>query len=200
MPNLNTLDSIQQNFFIELNIPTQGTLRLSDYHIDFTVDGNSYNALGSLLNITTTKTEIRASSQTLTVTISGLPTANMNMVKNLNIKGSTVTVHRAFFDIATGNLLSLDITNPLKRFEGIVNNFTIQESWNQDKGESSFAIAFQVQNLLGQLLKRTNGRRTNPVDQEKISSGDLSFNRVPDIRNSNFNFGAPDIVPRLGTK
>ena len=200
MPNLNTLDSIQQNFFIEIDIPTQGTLRLSDYHKDYTVDGNVYNALGSLLNITTTKTEIRASKQTLTVTISGLPTANMNMVKNLNIKGSTVTVHRAFFDIATGNLLSLDITNPLKRFEGIVNNFTIQESWNQDKGESSFAIAFQVQNLLGQLLKRTNGRRTNPVDQDNISSGDLSFNRVPDIRNSNFNFGAPDTIPRVGTK
>lgn len=200
MPNLNTLDSIQQNFFIEIDIPSQGTLRLSDYHMDYVINSESYDALGSLLNITTTKTEIRASQQTLTVTISGIPTANLNMVKNLNIKGSTVTVHRAFFDIATGNLLSLDITNPLKRFEGIVNNFTIQESWNQNTKESNFAIAFQVQNLIGQLLKRTNGRRTNPVDQDNISSGDLSFDRVPDIRNSNFNFGAPDIVPRVGTK
>jgi len=200
MPDINTLSNIQQNFFVEIDIPTQTVLRLSDYHKDITVDGNVFNALGSLLNLTTTKTEIRASQQTLTLTISGIPSANLNMIKNLNIKGSPVTVYRGFFDIDTGDLLTLDITNPIKRFAGIVNNFSVQESWNQDKRESAFAITFQIQSIIGQLMRKTNGRRTNPVDQKKHSASDVSFDRVPEIRNSNYNFGAPDIVPRVGTK
>lgn len=199
MPDLNTFYSIQENYFVELNINGSYT-RFSDYHKAFTVDSNSYDALGSLLGITATKQEVRASQQALSISISGIPSTNLALVQNADIKGSTVTVRRALFNVTTGALLSTTETNPVIKFKGVVNNFGIEETWNTSINDSTFALTLQVNSIIGQLLKRTAGRRTNPVDQKKFFSTDTSMDRVPVIRNSNYNFGAPDIVPRIGTK
>ena len=198
--DLSAISSVQQNFFVEVDIVGQGFLRFSDYATEYTIDSESYDSLGSLLGLTTTKTEIRATSSTLTITISGIPIANLNMANNINFLGSPVTVRQALFDPTTGNILSTTQTNPVIKFKGFVNKFAIKEDWNTDQRLSRFAIVLQVKSIIGQLLTKTAGRRTNPVDQNKFFPSDTSFSRVPTLRNSNYNFGAPDIVPRVGTK
>ena len=62
MPALSTFKSVQENFFVELNINGSYT-RFSDYDVPETIDGDSYTALGSLLGITNTSTELRATNQ-----------------------------------------------------------------------------------------------------------------------------------------
>lgn len=199
MADISTFDQVQENFFVEVNIDGSYT-RFSDYHIPYTIDSNSYTALGSLLGITNTRTEIRATNQQLTITLSGLPSSNLAMVQNSDLKGSAVTVHRALFNPVTGALLGTTQTNPVIKFKGIITNFGIQESWNTNISNSTFTLSLQVQSVIGQLLTKTAGRRTNPNDEKKFFSSDVSFDRVPTITNANYNFGAPDFMPRVGTK
>lgn len=197
MADLNTYNSVQENFFVEINVDGSYT-RFSDYQKDYTVSGSNYNALGSLLSITNTKTEIRASNQQLTIGISGIPTANLAMVQNAEIKGSPVTVHRALFDPVSAELLGTTEQNPTIKFKGMITNYAVEEYWD-DSGNSGFSLILQVQSIIGQLLTKVAGRRTNPNDEKKFFSTDTSMDRVPLLRNANYNFGAPDTMPRLGT-
>ena len=45
---------------------------------------------------------------------------------------------------------------------------------------------------INQLNNKVAGRRTNPIDQAEFYPGDQSFDRVPALAKSNFNFGAPN--------
>ena len=199
MPLLSTYDSVQENFFVELNIDGSYT-RFSDFHQAYTIDSANYTALGSLLGITNTKSEIRASNQGLTITLSGIPSTNLALIQNVDLKGSYVTVRRAFFNPTTAQLLPTTETNPVIKFKGVVTNYNIQETWNTNKNDSVFSIQLIVQSIIGQLLSKTAGRRTNPEDEKKFFSTDTAFDRVPTLRNSNYNFGAPDQMPKVGTK
>jgi hypothetical protein len=196
MAALSEFQSVQENFFVELNIDGSYT-RFSDYDIPETIDGDSYTALGSLLGITNTSTELRATNQQLSIAISGIPATNLALVNNANIKGSIVTVWRKLYNPTTAIGLSLTEANPQIKFKGLVTNFSIVEKWSQSP---SFTLNFEVQSIIGQLLVKTTGRRTNPNDEKKFFPSDISFDRVPSLRNSNFNFGAPDTMPKVGTK
>lgn len=187
MADLSTYSSVQENFFVELNISGAYT-RFSDYHKAYTIDGNSYDALGSLLGITNTPTNIRASAEQLGVSISAIPNTNRSIAYDNNIKGASLTVWRAFFDPTTGALISTTEQNPTIKFKGMVTNFSIKETWGDT---STFTLILEVQNILSQLQKQTAGRRTNPLDQKKFYPSDLSMNRVPQLKNANFQFGAP---------
>lgn len=195
MPALSTYQSVQENFFVELNIDGTYT-RFSDYDIAYIIDGVSYNALGSLLGITNTSSELRASNQMLSVSISGIPASNLALVNNADIKGSTLTVRRALFNPTSAFLLGTTETNPTIKFKGIVTNYGIKETWGST---STFSLSLEVQSIIGQLLQTPAGRRTNPNDEKKFFPSDVAMDRVPTIRNSNYNFGAPDTMPKLGT-
>jgi len=196
MPALSTFKSVQENFFVELNINGSYT-RFSDYDVTELIDGDSYTALGSLLGITNTTTDLRANNSQLTISISGIPATNLALVHNANIKGSYVTMWRRFYDPSTAIVMLTNETNPQVQFKGMVTNFSIQEKWSQSP---TFTLNLEVQSIIGQLLVKTSGRRTNPVDENKYFPNDKAFDRVPTIRNSNYNFGAPDTMPRVGTK
>tara|TARA_X000001382_G_C3093695_1_gene154366 strand:- start:25 stop:633 length:609 start_codon:yes stop_codon:yes gene_type:complete len=202
MPDLSTFSSVQENFFVDLYIDSNanGSAYFSDYHQDYTIGSTNYNALGSLLGITKTKTEIRASNQSLTVSISGIPSSNLALIQHADLKGSSMTIRRALFNPVTQALLSTTESNPTIKFKGIVNNYSTKETWNADTNSSTFTLTFQVQSVIGQLLTKSAGRRTNPVDEKKFFATDTAFDRVPSLRNSNYNFGAPDFMPRVGTK
>lgn len=199
MASLSTFTSVQENFFVELNINGSYS-RFSDYHVAYTIDGNSYDALGSLLGITPTKTNIRATAETLGITISGIPSSNLALVYNTNIKGSAITVTRVFFNPITGSALGTTETNPSVRFRGMVNNFSAQETFNAVDNTSTFTLGLEVENILSQLTKKTSGRRTNPLDEKKFFATDISFDRVPIIKNASFDFGKPRQSVKTGTK
>ena len=197
--DLSSYTSLQTNLFVRLDIPSYSVLRFSDYHKDYDINSETYDGIGSLLALTSTKKEITSTKQEITVAISGIPSANLTAATQANIKGSSVKIYRGIFDKNTGDLLSIS-GNPELKFSGIINSVTYAEDYDVQNKSSSFSIIFICTSNLSVLKRTKSGRRTNPIDQERLYTGDTSMKRVPEIKNSNFNFGAPASIVRVGTK
>jgi len=197
--DLSSYTSLQTNLFVRLDIPSYSVLRFSDYHKDYDINSETYDGIGSLLALTSTKKEITSTKQEITVAISGIPSANLTAATQANIKGSSVKIYRGIFDKNTGDLLSIS-GNPELKFSGIINSVTYAEDYDVQNKSSSFSIIFICTSSLSVLKRTKSGRRTNPIDQERLYTGDTSMKRVPEIKNSNFNFGAPASIVRVGTK
>lgn len=183
---------IGTSLFVKLDIPTT-PLYLSDEDSPRQIDGITYDNLNSFLNITVSKSDLRASRHELTVTVSGIPTTTNTAAFNDEAKGSDITVYRGFNDPVTGALLA----TPSRKFTGIINNVGFMETW--DPPSSTFTVTFHCINRLGLMQGRTAGRRTNDTDMKRFYPTDTSFKRVAQIRNSNFNFGSPNPAPKYGT-
>jgi hypothetical protein len=108
---------------------------------------------------------------------------------NSRIKGSPVTVYRVFFNPTTGQALNI-AGNPTGRFFGIVNNFTLQEEFDYTTRTSKNTIALICASNISQLSNKIQGRRTNPFDEKSYFPADLAMDRVPNIKDANYNFGA----------
>lgn len=188
--DLSAYRSIQTNIFIKLDIPGYQVLTFSDYYKAYTLSGTNYQGLGQLLSFSDTASSLRATAQEFTFAISGIPSGNIAAVLTTKIKGSSLTVKRAFFDSNTGQLLSLG-TNPIGKFNGVISNYTITDDLEEGARDGTFTITFVATNVIELLNNKVTGRRTNPLDQKEFYPTDESFDRVPSLSRSNFNFGAP---------
>lgn len=191
--DLSSYTSLRSNLFVKLTYEQDGEpaeLLFSDYHKDLTIAGDNYTALGELLSITESSVDLRATPFELTVTISGIPTERVNLVTNIGIKGSPIEIRRAIFDANTGEFLNIT-GNPAGRFYGIVNNYNIFEDFPTDGKDASSSIGLICTSNIGQLERKLVGRFTNPTSQKSFFAGDLSMDRVPNIANANYDFGAP---------
>jgi len=198
--NLTQYKAIQSNLFVRIQVdyyketaesePIQEVLRFSDNIQPYTLDGEEYLGLGKLVGITSTNSELRASSGDLTITISGIPNSSIYEIVNSKIKGCPVRITRVLFNPATG--LPLNIAgNPLARYRGFVNNYSLQEDWDQNTRTSSNTIVLVCASSIDVLSNKVGGRKTNPYSMKRFYPNDLSFDRVPTLENTTFNFGAP---------
>jgi hypothetical protein len=188
--DLSSYSSIQTNLFVRIDIPGYEVLRFSDYHKAFTISGESYSALGQLVAVTNTTSNLRATPEELSVSISGIPSANITAILTTKIKGSNIRVYRTFFDPVTG--VALDIAgNPAGKFNGIVSNFEIADDLDIGGDTGTITLVLTCTSVVELLNNKVSGRRTNPIDQDQFYPNDKSFDRVPALAKSNFNFGAP---------
>lgn len=185
--DLSAYPSIQTALFCNVVVPDYATLTFSNYPRTITLDGTSYTGMGQLLSVTDNTSELRASRGELTVTISGIPTQNISDLLTYKFKGSTISVIRGIFDSTTGALLPI-AGNPAGRFQGIINNFGLNEEWSGQ--DASNTITFVCTSTVGVLMNKIAGRKTNPTDEKRFYPSDLSMDRVLKLANSNFNFGA----------
>lgn len=190
MINLSAYDSIQTNLFVKIAYPDGTKDLISDYHKDYTIDGDIYNGLGELISVSPTEDTLRAAPGNIEVVISGLPVSTVQGALAADLKGSDIIVSRAFFDADTGEPLVLS-ENPAGKFLGIVNNFSIENSLSMGDDTGSVTIILECSSILEYLQNKIAGRRTNPLDQKAYDSNDVSMDRVPSLARSNFDFGAP---------
>lgn len=169
--------------------PTPQTLLFSDYTRPITLNGDVYPGLGKLLGITGTDSSIRTSAKGISVTISGIPDANLYEVINSRFKGSRISVYRLLLDPNTHQPLAI-AGNPTGRFFGLINNFGLDEDHDVISGLSSNTITFTCSSQSEILGNKIAGRRTNSADQKTFFPTDISMDRVATLANSNFNFGA----------
>jgi len=188
MIDLSNQSHIATALFVKIDVPDYEILTFSDYHTAITIDGQIYNGLGQLMAISDTTSELKVSSQELTIGISGIPEKNITDVLDYRFKGSLINVYRGIFNSTTGVLLTTVGTNPVGKFNGIINNFSLVETWSGQ--DASNTINFVCTSTVGLLEKKITGRRTNPTDEQYWYPTDKSMNRVPNLANSNFNFGA----------
>ena len=99
-------------------------------------------------------------------------------------------VYRLFSNPSTGAVLSI-AGNPAGRFRGYVNNYSLQEEWDNQTRTATNTIVLQCASSVDVLNNKIAGRKTNPESQKRFYPTDVSFDRVPNLENATFNFGAP---------
>lgn len=198
--NLSGYTDIETGLFVKLEIenyrtteagtPVAETLLFSDYYRTVDIGTDEYLPVGDLVSIGTSTSEIKASNSSINITLSGIPNSKLKEVIYSDIKGSKISVYRVVFDSTTGEKLAID-GNPVGRFFGYVNNYNIDNEQDSIELSGTSTITFDCASYIELLSNFVNGRRTNPVDQKQLYPTDTSFDRVPSLIGSNYNFGAP---------
>jgi hypothetical protein len=169
--------------------PTSQVLTFSDFYRNITFDSVTYTGLGSLLGVSSTTSELKSSNSSVTITISGIPNTSTEEIVNSRIKGSKITVYRAILD--DYNLMAGISPNPVGRFFGFVNNYSLEEEYNIEDRTAKSSISLICSSVQELLDNKIAGRKTNPSSQKTFYSTDVSMDRVPNLVGANFNFGVP---------
>ena len=188
--DLSAYASVETHLFIKIDIPDYEVLTFSDYYKSYTIGSDTYQALGQLLSVSDTDSNLRATPSELSIAISGIPEGSISEILNNKVKGSRVEVLRAFFNPITGELLNIS-GNPAGKFKGVISNYSINDDIAEGGDTGTISIVLTAKSVIDLLNNKVTGRRTNPIDQEQFYPGDKSFDRVPALAKSNFNFGAP---------
>ena len=187
--DLSAYRSVETALFCRVDVPDYAVLRFSNYNIPVSINSESYTNLGTLLGVTDSSSDIRASTGTLTVTISGIPDTSIAEVLAQRFKGSEIQIWRVFFDATTRQPLNIT-GNPAGRFSGIITNFSLEEDWSPGTTTTSNRIAFTCSSKIDILNTKVSGRRTNTNDMKAWYPSDVSMDRVMALSRSNYNFGA----------
>jgi hypothetical protein len=198
--DLSSYTSVETGLFVRIEVdyykaaagdtPTSTVLRFSDYRGTVTINSESYVGLGKLLNITSTTSELKGSTSSVTVSISGIPDSSIAEIINSRMKGCPIKIYRVVFDPVTGTQLAIT-GNPAGRFFGIVSNYSLEEDYNIDERTSTNTISLICSSNMGFLENKISGRKTNPESMKRFYPTDVSMDRVPNLVGANFNFGAP---------
>ena len=202
MIDLATKKSVTSNLFVRIHIPyfketptspvVETTWNFSDSLYPAQINGEYYFGLGNLMGITETNSEIKASTSQLTLTISGIPNSSIYQVVNSRIKGCSIIVYRGLFDSSTNTPIEVsEAGNMFARFRGFVNNYSLNEDYNISAKTTTNTIVLTCSSAVEVLNNKIAGRKTNPYSEKKYFPNDLSMDRVPNLENASFNFGAP---------
>ena len=187
--DLNSYYSIQSNLFVKVTL-SGSTLLFSDKLESTVIASDTYVGLGKLLAISGSNSELRSSSQELTISLSGIPDSSITDIINSEIKGSPVIIRRGLFNASTGAFLSAVTGNPIIRFTGYVNNLSFEEDYDIDTKTSSNTMILTCASNVDILNNKVQGRKTNSESQRKYFPTDLSMERVTSLESSYFDFGA----------
>lgn len=190
MIDLTYTPAIHSSFFIKIDSPSN-TLLFSDHFVSQVINGETYTPLGKLMNVGNSSSELRPSFQSVSVSISGVLDSDKQKVLSIKYKGAPVTIYRGLFDVASGELLTGG-TNPVVKFKGFVNNWTLDENYDVVNRTSTNVIQFECTSLIDLLSKKRAGRKTNSASMKRFFSTDTSFDRVSKLVNTEFNFGGKD--------
>lgn len=188
MINLTSYASLESSILIKWEVPNFDTAYLTDGTLALSLGGQTYTNIGNLLGVSNTVSELSSSTGEVTVSLSGVPTGSISTLFDQEIKGSNITIYRAFFNPVTHQpLIVSGSTNVLQKFKGIVTNYSISDSVDLGSNMALSTITLTCASKVEILSNFTSGRRTNPAD----FPDEKSMDRVRALANSNFNFGAP---------
>lgn len=195
MANLDSYTAIRTNLYVRLAIDeyrttssgsfTTQVLRFTDDPDGATINGEAYTSIGKFLSVTATSSEIRPSDHSITVSISGIPTNSIEEIIYSRIKGSDIKIYRQFFTVA-GSLIATQ-----GYFIGKVNNYSLQEDYRIEDRTANNIILLECASNIGILKQKISGRKTNPQSENKFYPSDTSMDRVPTLKGTKFDFGAP---------
>jgi len=179
--------NIQAVLFIKLG-PIEGTTYyVANTYKPYTVDGNSYTALGSFMGLTDIKDELRVSNGDVGVSFSRIPTDQdyISLVLNSKVKGAPIEISRGFI-AADG---SLEGNTVYRRFKGVIHNYGITESRPQFSDEAFHSVTLQCSNINSILENKIAGRKTNEQGMKEYYPTDGSWDRVATLMSTAFDFG-----------
>lgn len=193
--DLSIYNNLQQAIFVYINVPDYGPLRMSTYNtaIQIREDDNNfytYTPNGILLNVSEFNNELTPTKNDVAISLSAIDQSFVSSMMGYAIKGSEVIIRRAFFDAATGKMLSI-AGNPSKRFSGVVANYSFNDEQNELTGNASTTITVSCSNIISVLENKIAGQTTSSNLRRALYAGDKGFDRVATIATTNFDFGKP---------
>ena len=161
---------------------------LSSNYKTITHDSNDYTELGALLNVSEVIDDLKHSESDIQISLTGIPgEANyLQTVLNYPIKGGNVTLKRGFINSSNLDLIAGQVYT---RYKGVITNFTINEEFNPLSKTNDYAVTIIVSGLVSVLSNKITGQKTNPTDRKRLYPADKSFDRIPILYNTTFDFG-----------
>lgn len=187
--------SIRVAEFVRLTLPTQ-TYTFCNAASPITVNSITFEGLGSLLGIAEIQNDVKANSADLRVSLNGIDPANIALILSANIKGSKVEIWRGFLN-ANNQIITTPTQQFFKRYQGIINNVSIQEEFNSEARTRVATCVISSASMRLVLDSRKAGVRTNPQSWQFFYPNDTSMDRIPVIASTSFDFGKP---PRVGSQ
>ena len=191
MPTIMTaLDSpsIRHAEFIKLTMPSV-VYTYTNAAAAVTVSGMTFDNLGSLLQLGDIQRDIKATSDDLTISLTGIDAQNVGMVLSADIKGSIVEVWRGFLD-ADNQIIQTPTQQFFKRYQGIISSVSITENYNMEIRQRIATCNVSCSSMRQILMNRVAGVKTNPSSWNFLYPNDTSMDRVPVIASTYFDFGA----------
>jgi hypothetical protein len=199
MTTINAVNGSQINHaeFIKLTVGTAATVyTFCNAAAPITVGGITFSNLGALLSVGDVQRDIKATSDDMTIQLTGINPSNIALILSNDIKGSLVEVWRGFFD-SNNQIITTPTTQFFKRYQGIINSVSITEDFNTDARTRVATCSISCSSMRRILENRLSGVKTNQNNWQFIYAGDTSMNRVSEISNTFFDFGSP---PKTNTQ
>ena len=184
--------SIVQAEFVRLTTSTN-TYYFCNAAAPITVNGLTYNNLGSLLTISPIDRNIKATSTDITIILTGVDVTNISIILAANIKGSQIDIWRGFLD-SNNQIITTPTQQFFKRYSGIVSNASITEDFDQNLRVRVATCGLSCASFRTILENRIQGVKTTPKAWQFMYPGDNSMYRVPVIAATYFDFGSPPMT------
>jgi hypothetical protein len=193
MTTINAVTGSQINHaeFVKLTVGNAGTVyTFCNAAAPITVGGTTFSNLGALLSVGDVQRDIKATSDDMTIQLTGINPSNVALILSSDIKGSLVEVWRGFFN-SNNQIITTPTTQFFKRYQGIINSVSITEDFNTDARTRIATCSISCSSMRRVLENRLSGVKTNQNNWQFIYAGDTSMNRVSEISNTFFDFGSP---------
>ena len=193
MTTINAVNGSQINHaeFVKLTVGTAGTVyTFCNAAAPITVGGITFSNLGALLSVGDVQRDIKGTSDDMTIALTGIDPTNVSLILSNDIKGSLVEVWRGFFN-SNNEIITTPKTQFFKRYQGIINSVAITEDFNTEARTRIATCSISCSSMRRVLENRLSGVKTNQNNWQFIYAGDTSMNRVSEISNQYFDFGAP---------
>jgi hypothetical protein len=193
MTTINAVTGYQINHaeFVKLTVGNAGTVyTFCNAAAPITVGGITFTNLGALLSVGDVQRDIKATSDDMAIQLTGINPTNVALILSSDIKGSLVEVWRGFFD-SNNQIITTPTTQFFKRYQGIINSVSITEDFNSEARTRIATCSIACSSMRRILDNRLSGIKTNQNNWQFIYPNDTSMNRVSEISNTFFDFGAP---------
>ena len=193
MTTINAVTGSQINHaeFVKLTVGNAATVyTFCNAAAPITVGGITFVNLGALLNVGDVQRDIKATSDDMTIALTGIDPTNVGIILGNDIKGSLVEVWRGFFD-SNNQIITTPTTQFFKRYQGIINSVSITEDFNSEARTRIATCSISCSSMRRILENRLSGVKTNQNNWQFIYPNDTSMNRVSEISNTFFDFGSP---------
>lgn len=199
MTTINAVNGSQINHaeFVKLTVGNTATVyTFCNAAAPITVGGITFSNLGALLSVGDVQRDIKATSDDMTIQLTGINPTNVSLILSSDIKGSLVEVWRGFFN-SNNQIITTPTTQFFKRYQGIINSVSITEDFNTDARTRIATCSISCSSMRRILENRLSGVKTNQNNWQFIYPNDTSMNRVSEISNTFFDFGSP---PKTNTQ
>lgn len=186
IPAVNT-SSIRYSEFVRLTTGS-GVHTFCNAAADITVDSILFQGLGSLLAVADIQRDIKATSDDLGISLTGIDPSNVSLILSSDIKGSLLEVWRGFLD-SDNQILTTPVQQFFKRYQGIVNSVSITENFDTQIRQRTVTCGLSCSSFRVILENRISGIITNNINWKKLHPNDASMDRVQSIVSQYFDFG-----------